>query len=424
MGTSGCDRSGCGRFYCTKLTANPKYHVLPYEDKASVKATKIVFIEPYTSVECEMAYLGKAEKKVRDMADLLKTLSMFDVRVKSLFIAARVWAEVCAIDEVDDGKLPAIAFPLLVTYFLQRCQEPVLPVVKIEDFKVMQYKLKTCPKTTTSVGELWFEFLKFYAVIFNWDENIVSITDLGPVSKSSKCMEKVWMYIEDPFDGGNIAKSVTNLDTANFIRACFDAFYNHRPSLCGSSGSVKGSEKWTYSFDSCDIYQYAPPECEDCAALGTGTCRACSKKEYVPVSAPLPELPDDSLLLKTADKVLHDVYNEYVLSESAIKGRKAFVEDLERYIQQRFKGAKLALFGSSVSGFGFNKSDLDINLTLPGNEAKEKPQQISILRNVMKHLRKNDIYKDIFLIPAEIPIVKFCYATNGWCGDISFGNSL
>ncbi|KFM65850.1 Terminal uridylyltransferase 7, partial [Stegodyphus mimosarum] len=104
-----------------------KYDVLPFDEEMSVRKSKICFIEPYTRVACEMMYLGKHTEHVHKMSGFLKALCSFDHRIKTLFIAARIWAEVCSIHESEDGKLPPVAFNLMVVYFLQQLEKPLLP---------------------------------------------------------------------------------------------------------------------------------------------------------------------------------------------------------------------------------------------------------------------------------------------------------
>ncbi|KFM71381.1 Terminal uridylyltransferase 7, partial [Stegodyphus mimosarum] len=80
---------------------------------------------------CELMYLGRSEESAHKIANLLKSVCAFDHRIKTLFIATRIWTEVCSILEAEDGKLPPIAFSLMVIHFLQQLEKPLLPIIDI-----------------------------------------------------------------------------------------------------------------------------------------------------------------------------------------------------------------------------------------------------------------------------------------------------
>ncbi|XP_035211720.1 uncharacterized protein LOC118185893 isoform X2 [Stegodyphus dumicola] len=226
-----------------------KYDVLPFDEDMSVKKSKICFIEPYTRVTCEMMYLGKHTENVHKMSGFLKALCSFDHRIKTLFIAARIWAEVCSIHEPEDGRLPPVAFNLMVVYFLQQLEKPLLPII---DISITSWGPRSQENSNTSpVGELWLEFLNYYRT-FNWEAYIVSIVDKHPVLKSSKSWKSPLIAVEDPFSGKNVAASVTSSDVADFIKYCFNTFYKYFS--VPAKGQVRHKcQKRLYSFSMCDL---------------------------------------------------------------------------------------------------------------------------------------------------------------------------
>ena len=93
------------------------------------------------------------------------------------------------------------------------------------------------------------------------------------------------------------------------------------------------------------------------------------------------------------------------------------------------------LFGSSVNGFGFTGSDMDICLQF--DKMPEKPDDVDpkeVVRRVEKILKDERDYHKVYAIKtAKVPIVKFCVNVRmsgghpgGMVleGDISFYNTL
>ena len=86
---------------------------------------------------------------------------------------------------------------------------------------------------------------------------------------------------------------------------------------------------------------------------------------------------------------------------------------------------RLNLFGSSVNGFGFQKSDMDICLRF---STDEPPPELNMAEKVIEMsncLSKNpEIRKVMHVKWAKIPIVKFTLPSLKLDADISIYNSL
>ncbi|KFM71378.1 Terminal uridylyltransferase 4, partial [Stegodyphus mimosarum] len=370
-------------------------------------------------------YLGRSEENACKIACLLKEVCALDHRIKTLLIATRIWAEVCVIHEAEDGKLPPVAFNLLVVHFLQHLEQPILPII---DISVKGWGLESYQNSNTAeVGELWLEFLNYYRT-FNWEDNVVSVVHKQPVLKTSKPWKPSWITIEDPFSGKNVADSVISLDVANFIKSCFSKFYNYfsLPPDELAESNVKNSEghmkqeckKRRYSFSSCELQDI--PMCERCEEYGV-TCEDC----LISPSKVVQELPElSSSSMEKVDQVLQEICRDYVLPPKRIEARKAFVQDLETYVRKIYSRARLTLFGSSVNGFGFKKSDLDICLTFEGCK-KEDINIQRTMRVLKRHLRRNKDFENVLILSrAQIPIIKFNYTPGKFICDISFYNIL
>ncbi|XP_035229063.1 terminal uridylyltransferase 7-like [Stegodyphus dumicola] len=395
-----------------------KYDVLPFDEAAFVKKSKICVIEPYTGMVCELMYLGRSEENAHKIASLLKSLCAFDHRIKTLFIAARIWAEVCSILEAEDGKLPPIAFSVMIIHFLQQLEKPLLPII---DIFMESWGLKNHQKLNTStLGELWLEFLNYYQT-FNWEDHVVSVLQKHPVLKSSKSWN-TWIAVEDPFSQKNIAESVNSSDVANLIKSCFAKFYGYfslPPNVQVDGDSLENREgKRRYSFSSCDLQ--CASTCERCENLGK-TCEGCLMSPTLAIEE-LPELSPSSM--EKVDRVLLEVYENYILPEKKIVQRKAFVQNLEVYVKKVFRYAQLTLFGSSANGFGFKASDLDICMILK-NRRKENTSPRQILMILRNHLRRNKEFKNILVVwRAQIPIIKFYCIPSRFRCEISLYNIL
>ncbi|XP_051980538.1 uncharacterized protein LOC127641568 [Xyrauchen texanus] len=105
--------------------------------------------------------------------------------------------------------------------------------------------------------------------------------------------------------------------------------------------------------------------------------------------------------------------------------REHILQDLETFLRCQVPGAKLVLFGSSKNGFGFKQSDLDICMTIEGQDTAEGLDSIAIIESLAKALRKHQGVRNILPITtAKVPIVKFYHIKTGLEGDISLYNTL
>ncbi|CAG2060105.1 unnamed protein product, partial [Timema podura] len=137
---------------------------------------------------------------------------------KTLGCVVKRFTNVCDINDASRGSLSSYAYLLMLIYFLQQCEPPVLPVLQelekpeapqhvidgfetyfFEDLERLPHIWPAYGGNVSTVGELWLQFLKFY-VNFDFKSNVVSIRLQEPLS----CFEKLWtskcMAIEDPFE--------------------------------------------------------------------------------------------------------------------------------------------------------------------------------------------------------------------------------
>ncbi|KAL3194915.1 hypothetical protein MRX96_045827 [Rhipicephalus microplus] len=161
-------------------------------------------------------------------------------------------------------------------------------------------------------------------------------------------------------------------------------------------------------------------------------CSSCQKSGHLHEDCPdhrLPELKPLPDMTRSYTKILNDVCQDVMKictpdpEEEAC--REKVLHELESFIRQKYKDARLALYGSSCNGFGLIHSDLDICLTFEhSKDGKDFCHKEKIL-DLAKELNGDKNLKKITAITsAKVPIVKFYHKPTQLEGDISFYNTL
>ncbi|KAG8194119.1 hypothetical protein JTE90_003057 [Oedothorax gibbosus] len=174
---------------------------------------------------------------------LLEAYSKIDVRVQVLGYAFKHFAKLLGICDASRGSLSSYAYILMVIFFLQQRNPPVIPVLQelhddekpvklIDSWNVWFYRdidnLKKVwsdyGKNKESVGELWVGLLNFYACDFDWKEFVISIKQKSPLTRFRKLWINTQLAIEDPFDlnhnlGGGLSRKMNTYIMKTFIRA-------------------------------------------------------------------------------------------------------------------------------------------------------------------------------------------------------------
>ncbi|KAG8455308.1 hypothetical protein GDO86_001487 [Hymenochirus boettgeri] len=202
-------------------------------------------------------------------SNLLAALDRLEPRIFPLVLALRYWAKLCCIDRPEEGSLPPYVFALMVVFFLQQRKQPILPVylgtglegfsvskldkyylLEIEeDFVIWEYNPATESESctnensirgkvplafdathqcTASIGQLWVELLRFYALEFNMADLVISIRIKEKVSRESKDWPKKRIAIEDPFSvKRNVARSLNSQLVFDYILHCLRTTYKY-----------------------------------------------------------------------------------------------------------------------------------------------------------------------------------------------------
>ncbi|XP_040211440.1 terminal uridylyltransferase 7 isoform X6 [Rana temporaria] len=201
--------------------------------------------------------------------NLLTTLGFLESRLIPLVVAFRYWAKLCGIDRPEEGGLPPYVLALMVVFFLQQRKESVLPVYLgswIESFSVSklgqfslgeldnefvnwiqtaagdgesllneQCQLKgkvpvifPVEQCSASVGQLWVDLLRFYALEFNMGDFVISVRVKEKISRELKDWPKKRIAVEDPYSvKRNVARSLNSQIVFEFMLHCLKATYKY-----------------------------------------------------------------------------------------------------------------------------------------------------------------------------------------------------
>ncbi|XP_017289799.1 terminal uridylyltransferase 4 isoform X2 [Kryptolebias marmoratus] len=228
---------------------------------------------------------------------MLATYAALDPRVQFLGYTMKVFAKRCDIGDASRGSLSSYAYILMVLYFLQQRQPPVIPVLQeifdgktvpqrmvdgwnaffFDDLAELRQRLSACQPNTESVGELWLGLLRFYTEEFDFKEHVISIRQKKRLTTFEKQWTSKCIAIEDPFDlnhnlGAGVSRKMTN-----FI---MKAFINGRKLFGTPFYPIPGTEV-DYFFDSKVLTdgELAPNDrcCRICGKIGH-YMKDCPKK--------------------------------------------------------------------------------------------------------------------------------------------------
>ncbi|XP_068461077.1 terminal uridylyltransferase 7 isoform X2 [Clinocottus analis] len=173
---------------------------------------------------------------------LLALYAAIDRRVKILCYVMKVFAKMCDIGDASRGSLSSYAYTLMVLFFLQQRDTPVIPVLQeiydgkkkpevlvdgwnvyfFDDLKALPGRWPQHGKNTETVGELWLGLLRFYTEDFDFREHVICLRQRGRLTTFNKQWTSKYIVIEDPFDlnhnlGAGLSRKMTNFIMKAFI---------------------------------------------------------------------------------------------------------------------------------------------------------------------------------------------------------------
>lgn len=175
---------------------------------------------------------------------LLASYAAIDRRVKILCYVMKVFAKMCDIGDASRGSLSSYAYTLMVLFYLQQRNPPVIPVLQeifdgkkkpeilvegwnvyfFDDLAALPSQWQHYGKNTETVGELWLGLLRFYTEDFDFKEHVVCIRQHARLTTFNKQWTSKYIAIEDPFDlnhnlGAGLSRKMINFIMKAFINS-------------------------------------------------------------------------------------------------------------------------------------------------------------------------------------------------------------
>ncbi|XP_051957682.1 poly(A) RNA polymerase GLD2 [Xyrauchen texanus] len=170
---------------------------------------------------------------------LLRTYAFIEKRVRPIILVIKKWASHHRINDASRGTLSSYTLVLMVLHYLQTLPEPVIPCLQMDypgcfdpkmDIHLVPSGPRNIPafvsKNQSSLGDLLLGFLKYYATVFKWEKNVISVREAKtlPKTKSREWREK-FICVEEPFDRTNTARAVHEKAKFEAIKAEFTESY-------------------------------------------------------------------------------------------------------------------------------------------------------------------------------------------------------
>ncbi|CAF0811092.1 unnamed protein product [Brachionus calyciflorus] len=123
-------------------------------------------------------------------------------------------------------------------------------------------------------------------------------------------------------------------------------------------------------------------------------------------------------------KSIFDFYNLNVQSHDCFRRKIQLKDALYHMFKHVFSYLGVYIVGSSANGFGTNQSDVDICLVISHEELDQKHEAVYILKMIAKGLRKASFIRNLSVISAKVPIIKFHDTHNDIECDINLNNHI
>lgn len=532
------------------------YSNYPYQVKSNIQELKLreprlrLSHQYYDSISEEQVdenieIVCRAKKRYC-LYQLIEKYLTADPRVGPMILLVRYWSNICKIDDPDSGTLYPSAIIILVLYFLQQIEPPIIPLLnrtlsnsnskpsskksknrglfnpspnandsysegsdEESDLGIDAMELefddidnvKFLSKNQSSVTQLFLQFFHCMSNIFNNQEPFyLSIRNLSQSEMDQELRHFKKFVIEDPITKNNLANRMSRVRTKSYIQECFKRAFIFYCSLpCDMLNKAK----------TCDLFDraYAPTiyiESEKYSVFRKLKAMFLSKSRRVSFGADIDKNIQELVVLTATDIDLSveiiskaskenfqyiisnivAMYNtdllipedsdattfcnlckryghssvdceisivkklehinqeyEYNLNQSAsfstafqkILDEDVIIDDLHdqhQLVLDRLQDqininsnldCKLELYGSVVNGLGSFDSDLDICMTISGNETGNGLSFKNCLEEARRALDRSPNVDKRSLEPiltARVPIIRFKYHYNNHDFDI------
>lgn len=126
-------------------------------------------------------------------------------------------------------------------------------------------------------------------------------------------------------------------------------------------------------------------------------------------------------------KITKSIWNYYAnnaQSTECFQKKMELVEALKHMFMDIFPYLGVYIVGSSANGFGTNQSDVDICLMISHEELNQKYEAVLVLRALAKAMRRSSFIRNLNVIAAKVPIIKFHDNHNKIDCDINLNNHI
>lgn len=194
---------------------------------------------------------------------MIRTYVEADERVRPLAMSVKHWTKRRVLNDAGSGgTLSSYTWICLYVNFLQTRDPPILPSLQARPHKERKIEGLECGfdddpksfagfgrKNTQSVGELFFEFFRYYGHEINYEENVISVREGTLISKVAKKWHLATnnrLCVEEPFNTdrnlGNTADDTSFRGLHMELRRAFKYV---------SQGDLKGC---------CEQFEFPPEE--------------------------------------------------------------------------------------------------------------------------------------------------------------------
>ncbi|XP_043460868.1 poly(A) RNA polymerase gld-2 homolog A-like isoform X1 [Leptopilina heterotoma] len=154
-----------------------------------------------------------------------------------------------------------------------------------------------------------------------------------------------------------------------------------------------------------------------------GPDRFLEKAHYMEVT----QRPDNLTTNSVWDNLSVDVWEKFISNQqtnATYINKMMLWKYLYFFIKSEFPKYGLFLVGSTMNGFGSESSDVDMCLLIKHTEMDQKNEAIYHLDHILRSLNRCDFIKNLELIQAKVPILKFHDSLQKLDVDLNCNNSV
>jgi len=207
--------------------ASSRFAVKEYISSARVPVLRLRHVESGTDIDLIVSNIFGMTN-----TQLVRQYAYFDPRARPLLLAVKKWSSARKISDSQNSTLSSYSWVLLVIFFLQLREPPVLPSLQAEGrFSYVPGKTSLCPEeqppdafTPAGTGFLLLEFFRFYGLCgegcFNAHDNVAAVryaTFLMKPHSAKKKAKHIAKHSKGRSAGGDDAAAVK--DSADALAA-------------------------------------------------------------------------------------------------------------------------------------------------------------------------------------------------------------